>query len=94
MERFFFIVSGIDKPKVFKSDNKGDFYVKIKDYCTNEVQSIEDQHELHAHVSKKLATTKEKFIVVGFILYRTLLVDKLSQVNTYQKKILKKYSYG
>jgi hypothetical protein len=82
---FLIIVSDIDEPKVCKSDIKIDFYVKIKDGCTNEVQTTKGQDEWHAHVSKKLGTTKEKFIVTDFIFHSILIVDEFSQENTYNK---------
>jgi hypothetical protein len=84
---FLIIGSYIDEPKVCKSDIKVDFYVKIKDCCTNEVQTIKGQDELHAHVSKKLGTTKEQFILTCFIFHSILLVDEFSQKNTYKKNL-------
>jgi hypothetical protein len=86
---FLIIVSDIDESKVCKSDIKVDFYVKIKDCCTNEVKTIKGQDELHAHVSKKLAIIKEQFIATDFIFHSILLVDEFSQENTYKKKSLK-----
>jgi hypothetical protein len=86
---FLIIASYIDEPKVCKSDIKVDFYLKIKDCCTNEIQTIKGQDELYAHVSKKLATTKEQFINAAFIFHSILIVDEFSQKNTYNKKSLK-----
>ena len=88
---FLIMVSYIDEPKVCKNDNKVDFYLKIKDYCTYEFQSIKEQsiehkYELHVYVSNKLAITKEKFRVTDFIFHSILLGDEFSQENTYQKK--------
>ena len=90
---FLIMVSYIDKPKVCKNDNKVDFYLKIKDYCTYEIQSIKEQsiehkYELHAYVSNELAITKEKCSVTDFIFHSILLGDEFSQENTYQKKSL------
>jgi hypothetical protein len=89
---FLIIVSYIDEPKVCKSDIKVNFHVKIKVGCTNQVQTIKDQDELHAHVSKKIAATKEQFVPANFISHSLLRVDEFSKLNTSKKKIIKKDS--